>query len=99
MYVLEKLWKGRVRPSERSYRADSRYAELISKGLEAENRFYAELSDLGKQAYKENYDIQVEMIEIGEQDAYLRGVRFGAQFMLDIIGEYHSQLPQVGGQE
>ena len=96
MYVLEKLWRGRVRPSERSYRADSRYAELISKGTEAENRFYAELSDQGRQAYKENYDLQVEMIEIGEQDAYLRGVRFGAQFMLDVIGEYHSQFTQAG---
>ena len=97
MYVLEKLWRGKVRPNERAYEADSQYAELISKGIELEKAFYHELSDLGKKAYSAHHENQMALIGIGEQDAFLRGVRFGAQFMLDVIGEYHSQLPQVGG--
>lgn len=96
MFVLENLWKGRIRPSERCYRNGSRYAELISKGAELEKRVRDELPESGKNAYKELYETQVEMIEIGEQDAFLQGVRFGAQFMLDVLGEYPSQLPQVG---
>lgn len=96
MFVLENLWKGRIRPSERCYRDGSRYAELISKGAELEKRVRDELSESGKNAYKELYETQVEMIEIGEQDAFIQGVRFGAQFILDVLGEYPSQLTQVG---
>ena len=86
MFVLENLWKGRIRPSERCYRDGSRYAELIRRGVDLEKRFCNELSEAGKNAYKELYETQVEMIEIGEQDAFLQGVRFGAQFMLDVLG-------------
>ena len=96
MFVLENLWKGRIRPSERCYRNGSRYAELISKGAELEKRVRDKLSESGKNAYKELYETQVEMIEIGEQDAFIQGVRLGAQFMLDVLREYPSQLPQVG---
>ena len=96
MFVLENLWKGRIKPSERCYRDGSRYAELIRKGAELEKRVRDELSELGKKTYKELYETQVQMIEIGEQDAFLQGVCFGAQFILDVLGEYPSQLPQVG---
>lgn len=96
MFVLENLWKGRIRPSERCYREGSRYAELIGLGVELEKTICSELSEVAKKAYKELYEAQVEMIEIGEQDAFLQGVRFGAQFMLDVLREYPSQLPQVG---
>ena len=33
---------------------------------------------------------------IDEEDAFICGVRIGARFILDILGEYHSQIPQIG---
>lgn len=89
MFVLENLWKGRIRPSERCYRDGSRYAELISKGAELEKRVRDELSESGKNAYKELYETQVEMIEIGEQDAFIQGVRLGRNSCWTCSGNIH----------
>lgn len=38
---------------------------------------------------------EVQLSVIVEQDAFIRGVRIGAQFILDVIGTYDSQLPQM----
>ena len=95
MYVLEELWNGKVRPSERRFLDGSKYAELMSKGTALENAFYNELSTAGKKVYREHYENQMQLCDISEQDAFVRGVRFGARFMLDVVGEYHSQLPQI----
>lgn len=95
MYVLEKLWKGEVRPDERSFRKDSRYAELMHKSSKLEDAFCEELSTAGKKIYNEHYEAQMQMLDISEQDAFVQGILLGARFMLDVIGEYHSQLPQV----
>lgn len=99
MYVLEELWKGQVRPSERRFQGSSQYAELMHKGTEMESAFYDELSVAGKKVYKEHYENQMQLFDISEQDAFICGVRFGARFMLDVVGEYHSQLPQIDQQE
>ena len=51
MYVLEDLWKGKITPSERGYRKDSPYAELVRQANETADIFYKELSPVGKKAY------------------------------------------------
>lgn len=99
MYVLEELWNGNVDPSERCFREGSQYAALMHEGTELESAFYKELSAEGKKAYNAHYENQMKLLWISEQDAYIRGVRFGARFMLDVVGEYPSPLPQVGEEE
>lgn len=99
MYILEGLWNGEVKPSERFFRENSQYAELMEKGTAMESAFYNELSAAGKKVYKDYYENQMKLIGISEQDAFIRGVRFGARFMLDVVGEYHSLLPQIGEEE
>ena len=96
MYVLEDLWKGNITPYERSFCDGSRYADLTHQTTEDENVFCAELSASGKEAFQSYYDKQMEIADIAEQDAFIKGVRIGARFILDVIGEYHSQLPQIG---
>ena len=95
MFVLERLWKGNVRPCERSFKEGSQYAELMHTSTKLEDAFYDELSVAGKKVYKEHYEMQMRMMDIAEQDAYIQGVRFGARFVLDVIGEYHSPMPQI----
>ena len=97
MFVLERLWKGQIRPSERCFREDSRYAELMHESNRIENVFYEELSAAGKKVYKDHYDLQMQMLDISEQDAFIKGVLFGARFMLDVISEYQSPMPQIEG--
>ena len=97
MFVLERLWKGDIRPSERRFREDGRYAELMHEAKKIEDVFYEELSAAGKKIYKDHYDLQLQMLDISEQDAFIQGVLFGARFMLDVISEYQSPMPQVDG--
>ncbi len=97
MYELENLWNCKIKPSERAFREGSQYADLMHKSRALEDAFYAELSSAGKKLYREDYEIQMQMLDISEQDAFIKGVRFGARFMLDVIGEYDSPLPQVDG--
>lgn len=58
-------------------------------------RFRKELSPEGKKALDEFFNKEMQLADISEQDAFVRGVRIGARFILDVIGEYRSQLPQV----
>lgn len=95
MFVLERLWKGQVRPGERRFREDGRYAELMHEANKIEDVFYEELSTAGKKVYRDHYDLQMQMLDISEQDAFIQGVLFGARFMLDVISEYQSPMPQV----
>ena len=95
MYILDNLWNCKIRPSERGFREGSQYSELMHKSRALEDAFYSELSSAGKKLYREDYEMQMQMLDISEQDAFIKGVRFGARFMLDVIGEYDSPLPQM----
>lgn len=99
MYVLEELWNGNVNPSERCFREEGQYAALMHEGTELESVFYKELSAEGKEAYKAHYENQMKLFWMSEQDTFIYGVRLGARFMLDVVGEYPSPLPQVGEEE
>ena len=93
MYILEELWNGDITPSERVIRTGSQHAQLQKQLVAAEEDFRKELSPDGKAAYEEFYRKQAGMAEIAECDSFIRGVRFGAHFLLDVIGEYDSQMP------
>ena len=96
MFVLEDLWYGRITPSEREVRKDSRYDKVSHQGTEYLQMFHQELSPEGKEAFEAYYSSQMELWEISEQDAYFQGIRFGIRLMLDVIGDYRSDLPLVG---
>ena len=95
MYILEDLWNGNVAPSERVIRPGSPYAELQKQMVAAEEDFRKELSPEGKAAYDTFCRKQAELSEISECDSFIRGVRFGVRFLLDVIGDYESQMPTV----
>ena len=93
MYILEELWNGDITPSERVIRTGSQYAQLQKQMVAAEDAFRKELSTEGKKAYEEFCRKQAGMAEIAECDSFIRGVRVGARFLLDIVGDYPSQTP------
>ena len=95
MFVLNDLWKGKLRPSERLVRKGSRYNELMGLTSEDEKIFRKELSPEGKKAFDAYYQKQMEMANISEEDCFVCGVRVGIGLILDAIGEYQSQLPQT----
>ena len=95
MYLLEEMWRGNITPSERAVQEGSPYQKISHEATEWMEMFRKELSAEGKKALDEYYRKQMELAGISEQDAFIRGVRIGTRFILDVLGEYNSQLPQV----
>ena len=56
---------------------------------------YRELSAEGQAAFDEYCKKEQQLTDISEQDAFIKGVRIGAQFVLDIYGEYDAQLLHI----
>ena len=95
MLILEQLWKGEISPIERGILENSKYQTLSRRTAELQSMIYKELSAEGQAKFDEYNDKDELLADIAEQDAFIKGVRFGAKFMLDIYGEYDSQLPQL----
>ena len=95
MLILEKLWQGEISPIERGVLENSEYQTLSHQTTEMQSVIYKELSAEGRAIFDEYNDKQEQLTNIGEQDAFIKGVRIGAKFILDIYGEYGSQLPQL----
>ena len=95
MYVLDDLWKGKISPHERGYQKNGEYARLTHEGNEFLHAFLKELSPEGREAFEKYFDRNYECQYISEKDCFVRGVRIGAQFVLDVLGEYRSPMPQI----
>jgi predicted DNA-binding protein YlxM (UPF0122 family) len=93
MYLLDELWKGKITPDERAVRESSTYKKINHESIEYLNAFYEELSTEGKKAFDLYFQKEMDLAEISERDTFIRGVRIGARFILDVLGEYNSQLP------
>ena len=89
------MWYGNVAPSERTIRTGSRYAKLQKQLIAAEDALREVLTPDGKKFYEDICRKQTEMAQIAECDSFIRGVRIGARLVLDITGDYPSQLPSV----
>ena len=96
MFVLKDLWNGNVAPSERAVRQGSHYHELSKRLLVCEEAVEKELTPDGKKAFREYEETQSQLQEISDFDAFYKGVCFGVRFMLDVIGNHQTDLPQIG---
>ena len=96
MFMIDDLWNGRFTPSERSIRKNSHYQEVAKQGTEYLEIFFKELSQEGKRAFDDYHNSQMELWSLSEQDAFAKGIRFGMRLMLDVVGDYRSDLPMMG---
>ena len=95
MYLLEELWKGHITPNERAVREGSPYQRISQESCQCISFLQKELSDEERQVLDRFCQNEVQLSEIAEQDSFIRGVRIGARFILDVIGTYNSQLSQM----
>ena len=95
MYVLEDVWFGNFTPSERQMRKVSKYQKIAKRNISLLDAVKSELSPEGKKTFDDFCATEMELGSISERDAFYLGVRFGAGFMLDVMGEYNSDLPQI----
>ena len=85
MYVLDKLWRGTLSPSEEYLNAGSEYDALRKDLLKKEKQITAELSDEGQQLFQDYQEIRAQMAAISEEEAFITGFRIGVGIILDSI--------------
>ena len=97
MFVLKDLWYGNIAPNERAMKDGGEYQKAIRRATALADDFRKEMSKDAKRAFEEYENAQDDLCQIGECDAFVKGVRFGVQMMLDTLLPYDSPLPQIAG--
>ena len=92
MYVLDKLWRGEIPPSERLVRPGSEYQKTSTQ----HNAAMKLLLDLLSPEAKEQLDVvetlRYDMNMLSEEDVFICGFRLGARIILDVIGTHQGQF-------
>ena len=92
MYVLDKLWRGELSPSEPCVRYGSEYSEIRHKATELSKAIVSGLSEEGKRMYQEYQELRERMAYISEEDMFVNGFRIGVGLLLDAVGPENSQF-------
>ena len=92
MYVLDKLWQGKLSPNEQCIQHGSEYSEIRHKAVQLSNQIISSLSDDGKRIFQEYQDLRERMCYISEEDCFVNGFRIGGGLLLDAVGPDNSQF-------
>ena len=92
MYVLDKLWQGKLSPSEQCINADSEYSEIRHKATQLSSQLVSRLPDEEKRIFQEYQELRERMCYISEEDMFVNGFRIGVGLLLDAVGTYDSQF-------
>lgn len=83
---LEQLYYGNVNPSEHYVRYDDEYKRSAGKLADLVDEFFSRLDGDERILWDRLSDAASETEALAEKDAFLCGVRFGARFMLEVMG-------------
>ncbi len=95
MYVLDKLWRGDISPTERMIRPGSEYHKALVKYCDQMDAFLETLSPEAKAQAEALEDLKSDLNLLAEEDMLLYGFRMGAGMMLDIMGEDKGQFREL----
>jgi len=84
MLMLDELWYGNM-TFEPHTAGDKEYKKETKKLCEMSDKFLPMLSEEQRKAFNELSDQQLSVYAISEKDAFITGVRFGVEFMLDAL--------------
>ena len=92
MYVLDKLWRGKLSPNEQCIVHGTEYSDLRHKATQLSKQIVCSLSDEGKKTFQEYQDLREQMAYISDEDMFVNGFRTGIGLLLDAVGPYESQF-------
>ena len=92
MYVLDKLWRGKLSPNEQCIVHGSEYSDIRHKATQLSKQLVSSMSEEGKRVFQEYQDLREQMCYISEEDMLVNGFRIGVGLILDSIGNYDSQF-------
>ena len=95
MSILEALWGGGVRPSDRTVKQGSEYYIVRKEATKAYDRFWDMLTPEEKDAYNTFSEYNNHLLSISEADIFAKGFRLGVQLLLASICQEDTQLPPL----
>lgn len=85
MLVLEDLYLGDVRPSDRSFKRNSQYAKALDEVVKAGDALTEELTEEQKELFEDYMTAQREVNILTDCETFCMAFKLGAKIMLDVL--------------
>ena len=87
MLILEDLYLGDVRPSDRSFKRNSQYAKALDDVVKAGDALTDGLTDEQKELFEDYMTAQREVNVLTDCETFCLAFKLGAKIMLDALTE------------
>ena len=85
MLILEDLYLGDVRPSERSFKRNSQYAKALDELVKAGDALTDTLTEKQKEMFENYMTAQREVNVLTDCETFCLAFKTGAKIMLDVL--------------
>lgn len=85
MLILEDLYLGDVRPSERSFKRNSQYAKALDNLVSAGDALTDTLTEKQEEMFEEYMTAQREVNVLTDCETFIYAFRLAAKIMIDIL--------------
>lgn len=87
MLILEDLYLGDVRPSERSFRRNSQYAKALDDLIKAGDALTDTLTEKQKEMFEDYMTAQREVNVLTDCETFIYSFRLAVKIMIDVLTE------------
>lgn len=87
MQVLEDLYLGDIRPSDRSFKRSSQYAKALDEVVKAGDALTEGLTKEQKELFEDYMTAQREVNVLTDCETFWVAIKLGAKIMLDVLTE------------
>ena len=85
MLILEDLYLGDIRPTERSFKRNSQYAQALNEIVKAEEALDSSLDEEQRKQYEAFIDAQRELSALTDAETFIYAFRLGAKIIMDVL--------------
>lgn len=93
MTILEDLWYGNVRPTERSFERGSKMDTFMNLLCQNENDLMKGLTEKQKESFEKFKDCQSEITDYLETEAFKSGFTIAVKLMVEVMKTM--EIPEV----
>ena len=87
MLILEDLYLGDVRPSERSFKRNTQYAKALDDLVKAGDKLTNTLTEKQKEMFEDYMTAQREVNVLTDCETFIYAFRLAAKIMIDVLTE------------
>ena len=85
MLILEDLYLGDIRPSERSFKRNSQYAKALDDLIKAGDAMTDTLTEKQKEMFEDYMTAQREVNMLTDCETFIYAVRLATKIMIDVL--------------